>query len=69
VAEEDEHRALRQGLGNAVLAEQDGFGLRGVDDTLTTTSAHLCGLGRRLRAASTVGDEPCHGIVGDNRSR
>src|SRR5712664_280881 len=61
----DEHGILGQGFGNAVLAEQNGFGLRGVDDHADDNVGRLCGLRRCLGAAPAVSDKPGDGVSRD----
>ncbi len=61
----DEYRVLCERLGDAVLAEQNGFGLRGVDDHADDDICLACGLRRGLCATSAFRDEPRHGIGRD----
>ena len=61
----DEHRILGQRLGDAVLAEQNGFGLRGVDDHADDDVGRPGGLRRRPGALAAVGDEPRHRVGRD----
>ncbi|MGY2844684.1 hypothetical protein ACVMDN_001938 [Bradyrhizobium sp. USDA 4510] len=61
----DEDRVLGQGLGDAVLAEQDPFSLRRVDDDADDNVGIPGRLGRRLGALAAVGDEARHRIGRD----
>ena len=70
----DEHRILGQGFGNPIPAEQNGFGLGGIDDHADDDIGLPCGFRRRLGARSPVSDKTRNRIrryiaAGDGKTR
>src|SRR5438874_41283 len=53
-----EDAVLRHGFGDAILAEQDRLGLRGIDDDTDDDIGALGGFGRRLGADAALRHEP-----------
>ena len=61
----DEHGILGQGFRDAVVAEQNGFGLRGVDHHADDDAGCFGGLSRCRGALAAIGDEARDRIGGN----